>query len=55
MAKAQAALDNAEREHEQKAAAIRAEAEALEKLSRVDDERGKERERLQAALPRTRD
>lgn len=55
-AKAQAALDNAEGEHEQKAAAIGAEAEALERRLRPEDERWeKERERLQAALRRARD
>lgn len=55
-AKAQAALDNAEREHEQKAAAIRAEAETIEKRACAEDERWKkERERLQAGLRRARE
>ena len=53
--KAQAALDRAEREHAKRAAAIQAEAEALEKRSQAEDARwGKERERLQAALQRAR-
>jgi colicin import membrane protein len=55
-AKAQAALDEAEREHAKKAADIRAEVEALEKRSRAEDDRWeKERERLQAALRRARE
>src|ERR1700761_5906801 len=55
-AKAQAALDKAEREHANKAADIRAEVEALEKRSRAEDDRWeKERERLQAALRRARE
>lgn len=55
-AKAQAALDKAEREHGKKAAAIRNKLEALEKRSRAEDDRWeKERERLHAALRRARD
>jgi colicin import membrane protein len=55
-AKAQAALDKAEREHANKAADIRAEVEALEKRSRAEYDRWeKERERLQAALRRARE
>jgi colicin import membrane protein len=54
--KAQAALDTAEREHAKRAADIQAEIEALEKRLRAEDDRwGKERERLQAALRRTRE
>src|SRR5262249_15224778 len=53
IAKAQGALEKAEREHTKKAAAIKAEAEALEKRSRAEDARwDAERERLQAALRR---
>ncbi|SCB54143.1 hypothetical protein GA0061098_102399 [Bradyrhizobium shewense] len=52
-AKAQAALDTAEREHAKRAADFQAEAEAIEKRSRAEDDRWeKERERLQAALRR---
>jgi hypothetical protein len=55
-AKAQAALDEAERQHVKKAADIQAEVEALEKRSRAEDDRWeKERERLQAALRRARE
>jgi colicin import membrane protein len=55
-AKAQALLDKAEREHANRAAAIQAEVEALEKRSRAEDDRWeKERERLQAALRRARE
>jgi hypothetical protein len=55
-AKAQGALDKAEREHAKRAAAIQADAEALEKRSRAEDARWeKDRERLQAALRRARD
>jgi len=55
-AKAQAALDTAEREHAKRAADLQAEAEAIEKRSRAEDDRWeKERERLQAALRRARD
>ena len=50
-AKAQAALDKAEREHAKRAADIRAEVEAVEKRARTEEDRWKkERERLQAAL-----
>ncbi|MBR1150479.1 cell envelope biogenesis protein TolA [Bradyrhizobium sp. JYMT SZCCT0428] len=53
--KAQAALDAAEREHEEKVAAIQAEAGALERRSRTENVRwDKERERLEAALQRAR-
>jgi colicin import membrane protein len=55
-AKAQAALNKAEREHAKKAADIQAEVEALQKRSRAEDDRWeKERERLQAALRRARE
>jgi colicin import membrane protein len=55
-AKAQAALDKAEREHAKRAAAIQTEIEALEKRSRAEDDRWeKERGRLQAALRRAGD
>jgi len=55
-AKAQAALDEAEREHAKNAAAIQAEVEALEKRSRAEEARWqRERERVQAALRRARD
>jgi colicin import membrane protein len=54
-AKAQAALDKAEREHADRAADIQVEREALEKRARGEDDRWeKERERLQAALRRAR-
>jgi hypothetical protein len=54
-AKAQVALDEAEREHAKRTAAIQAEAEALEKRSQAENDRWeKERERLQAALRRAR-
>ncbi|MBR1224259.1 MULTISPECIES: cell envelope biogenesis protein TolA [unclassified Bradyrhizobium] len=53
--KAQAALDAAEREHEENVAAIQAEVAALEKRSRTENVRwDKERERLEAALQRAR-
>lgn len=53
--KAQAALDRAEAEHSDRAAAIRAETEALEKRSQAEDARWtKEKERLMAALKRAR-
>jgi colicin import membrane protein len=53
--RAQAALDKAEREHAKRASAIQAEAEAVDKRSRAEDDRwGKERERLQEALQRAR-
>lgn len=53
--KAQAALDRAEGEHAKRAAAIRAEVEALEKRSQAEDARwDKESERLKAALRRAR-
>lgn len=55
-AKTKAALDQAEREHDRKAAAIQAEVEAPEKRSRAEDDRWeKERARLQAALRRARE
>lgn len=55
-AKAQAALDAAEREHAERAAAIQEEADAIEKRARAEDDRWqKERERLQAALRRARE
>jgi hypothetical protein len=55
-AKAQAALDKAEREHAKRAADIQTEREALEKRARGEEDRWeKERERLQAALRRARE
>lgn len=55
-AKAQAALDKAQRDHAERAAAIQAQIEALEKRSRAEDARWeKERERLQTALRRARE
>ena len=55
-AKAQAALDKAEREHARRAADIQAELEAVEKRARAEDDRWeKERERMQAALRRAGD
>lgn len=53
--KAQAALGVAEAEHSDRAAATRAEAEALERRSQAEDARWeKERERLTAAVKRAR-
>ncbi|MGY4314991.1 cell envelope biogenesis protein TolA [Bradyrhizobium sp. JR3.5] len=53
--KAQAALAKAEQEHAKRAAAIRAEVEALEKKSQTEDARwDKEKVRLKAALRRAR-
>ncbi|MEH2562248.1 cell envelope biogenesis protein TolA [Bradyrhizobium sp. AZCC 2289] len=53
--KAQAALEKAEQEHAKRAAAIKAEVEALEKRSRTEEARwDKEKERLEAALRRVR-
>ncbi len=55
-AKAQSALDKAQREHANRAAAIQAEIGALEKRSRVEEDRWeKEREQLQAMLRRARE
>jgi len=55
-AKAQAALDKAERENAKRAADIEAEREALDERARGEEDRwGKERERLQAALRRARE
>jgi hypothetical protein len=54
--KAQNDLDAAEGEHAEKAAAIDAEREAVEKKSRAEDARWeKERDRFRAALKRARD
>ncbi|MBX9645524.1 MAG: cell envelope biogenesis protein TolA [Xanthobacteraceae bacterium] len=54
--KAQSDFDSAEREHVERAAAIDAEREAVEKKARTEDARWeKERDRLRAALKRTRD
>jgi hypothetical protein len=51
--KAQAALDKAEQSHAQRAAAVQAEVEALEKRSQTEEARwDKEKERLEAALRR---
>jgi hypothetical protein len=53
--KAQAALDKAEREHSQRAAALRTEIEAIEKKLKVEDaDWDIEEERLKAALRRAR-
>jgi hypothetical protein len=53
--KAQAALDEAEREHAKTAAAIQTQVEALEKKSRAEDARwDKEMGRLEDALRRAR-
>jgi hypothetical protein len=52
---AQAVLDEAERKHADRAAAFRAEVEAIDKRSQAEDARWqKERERLAAALRRAR-
>jgi hypothetical protein len=52
---AQAALDEAERQHADRAAAFRAEVEAIDKRSQAEEARWeKERERLVAALRRAR-
>ncbi len=53
--KAQAALERAERVHAERAKAIQAEVEALEKRSQAEDARwNKENERLETALRRAR-
>ena len=53
--KAQGALDAARRKHEEKAAGIRAELEALEEESRAEEARWeKEMTRLEATLRRAR-
>jgi hypothetical protein len=53
--KAQVALDEAEREHVEKAAAIDAEREAVEKKSQTEEVRWeKERDRLRAVIKRAR-
>jgi hypothetical protein len=53
--KAQAALDKAEREHTNRAAAIQAEMEAVEKKSQAEDAQwDREKERLRSALQRAR-
>ncbi|MEH2562158.1 cell envelope biogenesis protein TolA [Bradyrhizobium sp. AZCC 2289] len=53
--KAQAALDKAEREHADRAGAIQAEADAIEKRAQAENARWrKEKERLDAALRRAR-
>jgi hypothetical protein len=55
VAKAQAAVDKAEREHAKRADEVRDEAEALEKKSQEEEARwNKEKERLNAALRRVR-
>jgi hypothetical protein len=54
--KAQAALDEADRKHTERAAAIKAEMETLEKNSQAENGRwDKEKARLEAALRRARD
>lgn len=45
MAKAQPALDQAEREHDRKVVAIQAEVEGLEKPPRAEDDRCEKKER----------
>jgi hypothetical protein len=53
--KAQSALDKAEREHAERAGAIQAEADAIEKRAQAENARWKkETERLDAALQRVR-
>src|ERR1700693_3641817 len=53
--KAQSALDKAEREHAQRAGAIQAEADAIEKKAQAENARSKKkRERLDATLQRAR-
>jgi hypothetical protein len=53
--KAQSALDKAEREHADRAGAIQAEADAIEKRAQAENARWrKEKERLDAALQRAR-
>ena len=53
--KAQSALDKAEREHADRAGAIQAEADAIEKRAQAENARWrKEKERLDAALRRAR-
>jgi hypothetical protein len=53
--KAQAALEKAKQEHAKRAAAMRAEVEALEKRSQTEEARwDKEKERLETALRRAR-
>jgi hypothetical protein len=53
--KAQTVLDRAEQEHAKRAAAIRAEVEALEKRSQTEEARWqKEKERLESVLRRAR-
>jgi hypothetical protein len=53
--KAQSALDKAEREHADRARAIQAEADAIEKRAQTENARWiKEKERLDAALQRAR-
>ncbi|WLA69371.1 cell envelope biogenesis protein TolA [Bradyrhizobium diazoefficiens] len=55
-AKAQSALDAAERQHADKAESIRSGIEALEKQAQVEEDRWeKERERLRAALRKARE
>jgi hypothetical protein len=55
VAKAQAALDNARREHEQKADAIEAERAALDERAQAEETRWeKQREKLDAVLRRAR-
>jgi hypothetical protein len=54
--KAQEALDQAKRGHEERAAAIDAERDALEELSRIEDARWeRDRQRLEKGLRRARD
>jgi len=54
--KAQAALEEAEREHNKRATALDAERTAVEKQSQAEDVRWeKEKEKLEGALRRARD
>jgi len=56
VAKAQAALDNARREHEEKADAIEVERAALDERAQAEETRWeKQKAKLEAALRRTRD
>lgn len=55
VAKAQAALDGAQREHEEKAAAIEAERASLDERAQAEDERwARHKEKLEAALRKAR-
>jgi len=56
VAKVQAAIDGARRDHDERVSAIETERAALEKRSEAEQERwDKQKERLEAALRRARD